>query len=145
MGRRQQRVEELLRREIAQMLLRGELRDPRLQPASAVGITGVEVSADLSVAKIYVDVLTEALRLDDVIEALESGAGLMRHKLGERVQLRHTPQLRFFHDHSIERGNRIESILSELRAAGEFTPGAAVSEAGGEPAPVESESSDSDD
>ncbi|HLT41053.1 MAG TPA: ribosome-binding factor A, partial [Enhygromyxa sp.] len=66
-GRRQHRVEELLRRELAQMLLRGELRDPRLAPASAISITGVDVSADLSVARVYVDVLAETLRLTDVL------------------------------------------------------------------------------
>jgi ribosome-binding factor A len=114
-GRRQQRVEELLRRELAQMLLRGELRDPRLSPASAVGITGVDVSADLSVARVYVDVLAESLRIDDVLAAFESGAGVLRHKLGERLQLRRMPELRFVHDESIGRGARIEAILTELR------------------------------
>jgi ribosome-binding factor A len=114
-GRRQQRVEELLRRELAQMLLRGELRDPRLSPASAVGITGVDVSADLSVARVYVDVLAESLRLEDVLEAFASGAGVLRHKLGERLKLRRMPELRFVHDESIGRGARIEAILSEIR------------------------------
>jgi ribosome-binding factor A len=114
-GRRQQRVEELMRRELAQMLLRGELRDPRLSPASAVGITGVDVSADLSVARVYVDVLAESLRIEDVLDAFSSGAGVLRHKLGERLRLRRTPELRFVHDESIGRGARIEAILTELR------------------------------
>lgn len=122
MSRRRQRVEELLRREMAQMLLRGELRDPRLQPASAVSVTGVSVSPDLSVATIYVDVLTEALRLESVLAALRAGSGAIRRKLGERVQLRRTPELRFHHDDSIERGNRVEAILTELRDAGELDP-----------------------
>ncbi|GEM_PF-3044816 len=104
------------------MLLRGELRDPRLQPASAVGITGVNISGDLSIAEVYVDVLTESLRLEDVLKALRSASGLVRHKIGERIKLRHTPELRFCHDSTIERGNRIETILSEMRDAGELTP-----------------------
>lgn len=115
MTRRQHRVEELLRREVAQMLLRGELRDPRLQPASAVSITAADVSADLSVATVYVDVLSEALRLDDVLAALRSANGLIRRKLSERVQLRRSPELRFEVDTSIARGARVEAILSELR------------------------------
>ncbi len=124
MTRRQQRVEELLRREIAQMLMRGELRDPRLSPASAVSITGVEVSADLSVARVFVDVLTEALRREDVLAALRSGGGLIRRKLGERLQLRRTPELRFEQDTSITRGARVEAILTELREHGELdSPG----------------------
>ncbi|MFO7561261.1 MAG: 30S ribosome-binding factor RbfA [Enhygromyxa sp.] len=122
MARRQQRVEELLRREIAQMLMRGELRDPRLSPASAVSITGVEISADLSVARVFVDVLTEALRREDVLAALHKGGGLIRRKLGERLRLRRTPELRFEQDDSITRGARVEAILAELREQGELDP-----------------------
>jgi ribosome-binding factor A len=125
MTRRQQRVEELLRREIAQMLLRGELRDPRLSPASAVSITGVEVSADLSVARVFVDVLAEALRLDDVLAALHAGGGVIRRKLGDRLQLRRMPELRFEHDNSITRGARVEAILAELREQGDLQDPAA--------------------
>jgi ribosome-binding factor A len=118
--RRQQRVEELLRRELAQMLLRGELRDPRLSPASAVSVTGVDVSADLSVAQVYVDVLAESLRVEDVLAALRGGAGAIKLKLGERLQLRRMPELRFERDESITRGARVEAILSELRDRGEL-------------------------
>ena len=120
MTRRQERVEELLRREIAQMLMRGELRDPRLAPASAVSITGVEVSADLSVARVFIDVLTEALRLADVLAALHAGSGLIRRKLGDRLKLRRMPELRFEQDNSITRGARVEAILAELRDKGEL-------------------------
>ena len=52
------------------MLIRGELRDPRLSPASAISITGVEVSGDLVVARVFVDVLTEELRSARVLAAL---------------------------------------------------------------------------
>jgi ribosome-binding factor A len=129
MTRRQERVEELLRREIAQMLMRGELRDPRLAPASAVSITGVEVSADLSVARVFIDVLTEALRLTDVLAALHAGGGLIRRKLGDRLKLRRMPELRFEQDNSITRGARVEAILAELRDKGELRESAPESPA----------------
>jgi len=116
MSRRQHRVEELLRREIAQMLLRGELRDPRLQPASAVGITGVQVSADLSVATVYVDVLSDSLELQSVLAAFRAAQGLIRHKLSDRVTMRRSPELRFAYDSAIARGNRVEEILAEIGA-----------------------------
>ena len=116
-SRRQQRVEEMLRREIAQILLRGELRDPRLHPASAISITGADVSADLGVAKVYIDVLTEALRREDVLAALQKAAGLIRTKLGERLRLKRTPELRFDIDESIVRGARVEAILAEIAEA----------------------------
>lgn len=102
------------------MLMRGELRDPRLSPASAVSITGVEVSADLSVARVFIDVLTEALRLADVLAALHGGSGLIRRKLGDRLKLRRLPELRFEQDNSITRGARVEAILAELRDHGEL-------------------------
>lgn len=102
------------------MLMRGELRDPRLSPASAVSITGVEVSADLSVARVFIDVLTEALRLSDVLAALHGGSGLIRRKLGDRLKLRRLPELRFEQDNSITRGARVEAILAELRDRGEL-------------------------
>lgn len=134
MTRRQHRVEELLRREIAQMLMRGELRDPRLTPASAVSITGVEVSADLSVARVFIDVLTEALRLTDVLAALRAGGGLIRRKLGDRLKLRRMPELRFEQDNSITRGARVEAILAELRDRGELCEAGELSEQAGEAA-----------
>lgn len=121
------------------MLMRGELRDPRLSPASAVSITGVEVSADLSVARIFVDVLTEALRREDVLSALRSGGGLIRRKLGERLKLRRTPELRFEQDDSITRGARVEAILTELREHGELDQ---RDESKDEPAPATGDASD---
>jgi len=126
MSRRQHRVEELLRREIAQMLMRGELRDPRLSPASAVSITGVQVSADLSVARVFVDVLTEAVRREQVIVALQRGSGLIRKRLGERIELRRIPELRFEADSSITHGARVEAILIELREHGQLGESVAV-------------------
>lgn len=139
-NRRQQRVEELLRRELAKLLLHGELRDPRLSPASAVGITGVEVSADLSVAKVFVDVLSEAVRREDVLAALTSGAGRLRSKLSSRLELRRMPELRFMADEAIARGARVEAILTELRDSGEFEP-----ELPGAEAPAAAQPADTDE
>ena len=117
------------------MLMRGELRDPRLSPASAVSITGVEISADLSVARVFVDVLTEALRREDALAALHAGAGLIRRKLGERLRLRRSPELRFEQDDSITRGARVEAILAELREQGDLRdPGQASATDDGSPA-----------
>ncbi len=96
------------------MLLRGELRDPRLSPASAIGITGVHVSADLSVATVYVDVLSEELELAGVLAGLRAAAGTVRRKLSDRVEMRRMPELRFAYDEAIGRGARVEAILAEL-------------------------------
>lgn len=116
------------------MLLRGELRDPRLSPASAIGITGVHVSADLSVATVYVDVLSDALRLEGVLAGLRAAGGTVRRKLSDRVEMRRMPELRFAYDEAIGRGARVEAILIELAREPSVEPGssesAAPSEAG---------------
>lgn len=121
MSTRTSRVEELLRREIADLLLRGEFRDPRLNSVAEISITGVRVSADLSVARVFVDVLgTSAHAQADVVAALNSAAGLFRSHVSRKVRLRRTPTLRFEGDESIERGANIERVLAELAA--ERTP-----------------------
>lgn len=104
------------------MLLRGELRDPRLSPASAIGITGVHVSADLSVATVYVDVLSEELELAGVLAGLRAAAGTVRRKLSDRVEMRRMPELRFAYDEAIGRGARVEAILAELASEPKAEP-----------------------
>ncbi len=115
MSMRLQRVEQTLRRALADIVLRGDLRDPRLRQAAAISITAVKVSPDLSSARVFVDVLgSEQLRRDDVIAGLNAGASAIRAKLGGRIRLKRTPALQFVVDGSIEQGNRIEAVLAEL-------------------------------
>jgi ribosome-binding factor A len=130
MNTRLSRVEETLRRALADLLLRGELRDPRLRNAAAISITAVKISPDLGSAQVYVDVLGEA-SIDDVLAGLNAGASVLRAKLGGRIRLKRTPALRFVVDRSIEQGRRIEAVLAELHAqeAGASVP---PSEAPGE-------------
>ncbi len=119
MSRRTDRVEELLRREIADILLRGELRDPRLTPVIGISITGARVSADLGHARVFVDVMdgvepAAQAKVARVLAGFLASAGLIRKKLQDRVELRRVPELHFEHDDAIERGARIEAVLSEL-------------------------------
>lgn len=116
MNQRLSRVEETLRRALADLLLRGELRDPRLRNAAAISITAVKISPDLGQAVVYVDVLGDASALQSVIEGLNAGANALRAKLGGRIRLKRTPTLRFVVDRSIEQGRRIEAVLAELHA-----------------------------
>lgn len=118
MSTRLQRVEQMLRRELADILLRGGLRDPRLRDIASVSITGVKVSPDLGQAQVYVDVLAGGADPARIIEGLNAGASAIRAKLGGRIRLKRTPNLRFLHDQSIEHGRRIETVLAELREQG---------------------------
>ena len=79
-----------------------------------VTITDVKVSNDLSYAKVYFTVL-EQNKIEETTKALESAAGFIRHELRERVDIRQIPELNFIYDKSIEYGNKIESILENLK------------------------------
>lgn len=76
-----------------------------------VTITAVEVSNDLSFAKVY---FTTTDDREHVIHDLNNAAGFFRSLLAERVEMRHTPELRFIFDESIEYGEKIEKIIKEL-------------------------------
>lgn len=115
MSTRQSRVEQLLRREIAGMLLRGDVKDPRIGNTAAISITGAKVSADLSVARIFVDLMGEEGNFPRVLKGLNAGAGVLRGQLSRVVRMRRMPSLRFERDPSIEHGAAIERVLAELR------------------------------
>ncbi len=118
---RLERVGELVRRELSALLLEGSLRDPRLADVSGVAITAAEVSADLSSARVFVDVLDPSRR-DAVLAALGAASGRLQRALGRRVRLKRTPRLTFHYDVSIERGRRIEALLREVRAGADEAP-----------------------
>lgn len=115
MSRRTERVDELLRREIAAMLVMGQLRDPRLAASAQISVTAVQVSGDLSQARVFIDVLDRGAAIPPILAGLRSSAGLIRSKLGQVLRAKRVPKLLFEYDDSVERGERIESILAELR------------------------------
>ena len=109
---RPERVAHLMQREIAE-ILENKLDDPRLA-GKVVSVTEVEVTHDLSVARVYVSVLEEGALRADALEALHRAAGFVRHELAPKLNLREVPEIRFIHDPSIERGARVEEILRRL-------------------------------
>ena len=108
---RPERVAELMKREIAGILAR-DLRDPRI--STMVSVTDVEVSHDLSFARVFVSLLAEGEERERTLAALQRAAGFVRHQLAPRLALREVPDLRFVHDASIERGARVEEILRKI-------------------------------
>ena len=110
---RPERVAQTLRREIAVMLEAGRLRDPRL--SRLISVTDVEVTGDLSLARIYVSVLASGIERDRALDALAHASGFVRHELAPKLGLREMPEIRFELDTSIERGARVEEILRKLR------------------------------
>lgn len=113
MGRKyQRRVSELIHIRLSNLLER-RIKDPRLE---LVTITGVEVSPDASSADVYFNFSAPSgdRSVEEVQEGLESAAGWLRRELGKQLRLRHTPELIFHYDRSVERGERISSILDDL-------------------------------
>jgi ribosome-binding factor A len=100
-----------MHREVAE-IIEHRLRDPRL--GTMVSVTDVEVSRDLSFARIFVSVLAEGEERTRVLQALQSAAGFVRHELSPRLGLREVPSLRFLLDDSIERGARVDEILRRI-------------------------------
>ena len=111
MGKKyQRRVSELVRVRLTDLLER-KTKDPRLD---MVTITDVEVTPDAARADVYFTALGGQDELDDVREGLESASGWLRRELGRHLRLRQVPELAFHYDRSIERGERISTILDEL-------------------------------
>lgn len=110
MSTRTEKLGDLIRDEIARLLLR-DLKDPRL---GFLTITGVEVSPDLRQARVFVSVLGDAAARDASLEALRHGAGYIQKALFRNLRLRHAVSIRFAPDESLERGARIEAVLKRL-------------------------------
>ena len=89
-------------------LLRFETKDPRLE---GVSLTSVDLSRDLSVARVYYSMLDPDADPAPVQTGLEKAAGFLRSKLGRAIKVRHVPQLRFEHDDSAAEGQRISDLI----------------------------------
>lgn len=110
--RRVSRVAALIQREVSQLLQNG-IKDDRVG-ASMVSVTDVDVSGDLQHAKIFVSLYGTAEAKEETMAALKAATGYVRRELGQRVRLRRTPEVMFVEDKSIERGNRVLSLLSRI-------------------------------
>jgi ribosome-binding factor A len=111
-SRRIERINHLLRQEIADLLTR-EVKDAALSTAM-ISIIDVETSPDLRTAKVYFSVFGD----EDVIEAaaahLKRASGFLHRNLMERLDLRYTPHLEFVLDRSLARGDRIMRLLRTI-------------------------------
>jgi len=114
MSTRMERVEETLRRGIADVLLVGGLRDPRLQGVN-FSVTGVKVDADLTLARVFVDILSQGADVAAVLAGLRAASAAVRHEVKDKVQMRRIPNLRFERDESIEHGLKIEKLLLKIK------------------------------
>jgi len=110
MSIKQDRMAERIRGILSELLLR-EMRDPRLRN---VTVTEVKLDPELMFADIYVNALGDESREDEVLSGLNSASGYLRRAVGQRVRLRNTPELHFHWDVTLERGERMNQLLSSL-------------------------------
>ena len=109
-GYRQERVADQIRSEVAS-IIETELRDPRI---GFTTVTRVEVSPDLSHARVLVSVLGSEEIREKSLEGLNSAAGYVRREITHRLRLRRAPEITFVLDRGPEEGDRIETLLHRL-------------------------------
>jgi len=116
---RTRRVGEQIQRELA-ALIRDEIKDPRL---GMVSVSAVQVSRDLSHAKVHVSVLGNEKQSSESVTVLNHASGFLRHKLGKLMHIRVIPELRFYLDRSLEEGARLGALINEAIASDKHNTG----------------------
>ncbi len=109
---RPRRVGELVQRELAGMLQR-EVKDPRL---AMVSITAVDVTRDMSLARVYYTLIGSDHNTPEVKDGLKKASGFLRHELAKRVQLRIVPRLEFRYDESVLKGAELSRLIDNAVA-----------------------------
>jgi ribosome-binding factor A len=115
-NRRADRVGEAIREEIATFLTESA-KDPRI--VGFVTVTGVDVTADLRHARVYVSVMGSDAEKESTFEGLASTASHLRSRVGRALHLRVAPDIQFKEDQSVQRAARIESLLASVRPESE--------------------------
>src|SRR5215475_10737114 len=109
MSERMRRVNEAVREVVSEGL--GELKDPRI---GFVTVTGVETTADLRHARVFVSVLGSDAKRRKTLAGLEAAHGVLQARLARELRLKRTPQLAFEYDPTVERGVRMTQLIDEL-------------------------------
>ena len=99
------------------IILRGEIKDPRINPMTSVVAT--DVAPDLKTCKAYISVLGDEKSQQDTIKGLKSAEGYIRNLLAKRVNLRNTPEIIFILDQSIEYGVNMSKLIDEVNGNNE--------------------------
>jgi len=116
MAHRIERVNNLIRREISELLQR-QVKDPRLD--SFVTVTEVSTSADLRYAKIFISRIGGEEEKQETLNVLAGASGFLRNELAKRLNLRRIPELSFQWDDSIEHGAHLSQLIDKMSLDGE--------------------------
>lgn len=111
-GRRQNRISDLIREKIAELILNG-IKDPQVK--GFITVTRVETTPDLKLANVYVSILSEGVERRKALAGLKRAAGFIKGCLGRDLGLRFTPDLEFKLDDSFEYQQRIDELLHQAK------------------------------
>jgi ribosome-binding factor A len=109
---RPERVGQEIQSAIGQILARGELRDPRI---GFITVTGVKVSPDLRVARVFYSMLGTEKEREETQKGLDAAKGYIRREVTAAVNLRVSPEIFFSFDESVGEGDKIDRLLREVR------------------------------
>lgn len=112
---RSDRVGDLIRKEIASMMLHGEIKDPRI---GFVTITHVKLSPDMKEATVYFSQIGTEKEKEKSRVGLNSACGYIRRALAKRLDLRHIPNVRFLFDETLEYSEHIEKVIRDMKGDG---------------------------
>jgi ribosome-binding factor A len=114
--RRPEQVAETVRQLVSEVLVHGEIRDPRV---GMVTVTSVKVAPDLGSARVWVALGGTKDEQKASLEGLRSAAGFLRSRLAKELTTYATPEFRFEQDFGAERGARVDALLAEIKRSGE--------------------------
>lgn len=107
------RLSQQMKKEMA-VILQREIKDPRLH--TMITVSDVEVSRDLSHAKVFVTFLgMDDSKVEDNLKILNEASGFIRSLIGKRIQTRIVPQIRFAFDQSLNEGIRMANLVDTVR------------------------------
>ena len=112
MFKRSEKVGEAVHEIVTELLVKG-LKDPRI---GFVTITGVKVTDDMHYATVYFTVIGDDDAKKGTEAGLNSARGFMRREMGKKLHMRYVPEIIFKYDTSLDRGNRIDELLREIKA-----------------------------
>ncbi|UCE31265.1 MAG: 30S ribosome-binding factor RbfA [Burkholderiales bacterium] len=107
------RIADQIQRELAELIAR-EVKDPRV---GMVTLTGVDLTPDYAHATVWFTVMpSDPESVEQTLDGLRHAAGFLRSQIGRRVRIHTTPELRFAHDTTVERGMEIDRLIEAANA-----------------------------
>lgn len=110
--KRADRVGDVILKEISDMILKEDIKDPRVQ---SVVLTDIKITDDLSFARLFFTVMTHEMNKEEILLGLQSASGFIKRELSKRLRIRRVPNLQFEFDTVLEEGYRVDDLLRGVK------------------------------